>query len=66
MNKIQKKIIASLVILIISIVVGFSLLSVIYNGNILLESIVAIVVIFVIIVLIVILKNFIKTFKNNN
>lgn len=66
MNKIQKKIIASLVILIISIVVGFSLLSIIYNGNPLLEAIVAIVVIFVIIVLIVILKNFINSFRNNN
>jgi len=66
MNKIQKKIIASLVILIISIIVGFSLLSVIYNGNPLLETIVAVVVIFVIIVLIIILKNFINSFRNNN
>ncbi|MCY1153187.1 MAG: hypothetical protein PQJ49_11470 [Sphaerochaetaceae bacterium] len=66
MKKIERKIIASLSILIISIIVGFSLLSLIYNGSALLEAIVAIVVIVVLIVLLVLLKNFYHSFKDNN
>jgi uncharacterized membrane protein YdbT with pleckstrin-like domain len=66
MKKILLKIIASLVFLIISIVVGFALLSIIYTGSPLLEALVAIVVILIIIVLLVILKNFFKSYKNSN
>lgn len=65
MNKQEKKIIASLVMLIISIIVGFSLLSLVYQGSILYQAIVAIIVIFVLIVLLVILKNFYKEFTKD-
>lgn len=65
MNKQEKKIIASLVMLIISIIVGFSLLSLVYQGRALYQAIVAIIVIFVLIVLLVILKNFYKEFTKD-
>jgi len=66
MKKIEKKIITSLIILVISIIIGFSLLSIVYQGNFIYEIIVALVVIFVIIVLLVIIKNFYDNFSENN
>ena len=66
MKKIERKIIASLAILILSIIVGFSLLALIYNGSILLEAIVAIIVIVILVILLVLLKNFYHDFKNSN
>ncbi len=65
MKKIERKILVSLSILILSIIVGFSLLSLIYNGSAIVEAIVAIVVIVILIVLLVLLKNFYNNFKNN-
>ncbi|MGD1821825.1 MAG: hypothetical protein ACPKM0_03560 [Pleomorphochaeta sp.] len=64
MKKHERKIIISLIVLVISIIIGFALLSIVYNGNVLYEAIVALVVIFVLIVLLVIIKNFYKNFKN--
>lgn len=66
MKKIEKKIIVSLIFLVISIIIGFSLLSIVYTGNVWYEAIVAIVVIFILIVLLVIIKNFYENFKDSN
>jgi len=62
MDKKNIKLLLSLIVLVLSIIIGFALLSFVYNGNPLYEAIVAIIVLFIVIVLIVIIKNFYETF----
>ncbi|MGD1815860.1 MAG: hypothetical protein ACPKNR_02400 [Pleomorphochaeta sp.] len=64
MKKIEKKILVSLFFLIISIVIGFTLLAIVYDGNVYLEALVAVIVIFMLIVLSVLFKNFFENFRD--
>ncbi len=63
MNKNQIKILIPMIILIISIVIGFSLLAMVYHGNNVIESVVIVVVILILVALVKITKSLVKGFS---
>lgn len=66
MNKRQVKILVPMIILIMSIIIGFSLLAMVYQGNNIIESIVIIFVILILIALIKITKSLVKAFEDSD
>ncbi|MGH4036602.1 MAG: hypothetical protein ACRQFF_01985 [Sphaerochaeta sp.] len=62
MNKQQKKILIPMVILIASIIIGFTLLAMVYHGNNTVESAVIIAVIAIIFALVKMTKSLVKAF----
>jgi membrane protein YdbS with pleckstrin-like domain len=63
-NKQQKKILIPMVILIASIIIGFTLLAMVYHGNSTVESAVIIAVIVIIFALVKMTKSLVKAFGN--
>jgi len=63
-NKQQKKILIPMVILIASIIIGFTLLAMVYHGNSTVESAVIIAVIAIIFALVKMTKSIVKAFGN--
>lgn len=66
MNKRQVKILVPMIVLILSIVIGFSLLAMVYHGNNIIESFVIIFVILILIALIRITKSLVKAFEDSD
>lgn len=64
MNKRQIKILIPMIILIISIIIGFTLLAMVYHGNNFIESVVIIIVILILVALVKVTKSLVKGFGN--